>query len=199
LLAAANAAGGRDNITVILLRLEEVGTPGPPGGDQDTVLSALPVIDSDPGAAVTQRPRPVIPQASPTDQSPAPEQRAQTNQIRPRLPATSPLPTGRRRRRRIGVSLTILVGLTVVAAGAYLALQSIYFIATNQRGLVTIYSGLPYTLPGKLNLYTQYYVSGVPASDVPASRRRTILNHEPRSETNAAKLVRGLELGQVSG
>jgi len=94
----------------------------------------------------------------------------------------------------------ILVGLLVLlGAGAYLASQSIYFIATNKRGLVTIYSGLPYTLPGKLNLYTQYYVSGVPASSVPPGRRHTLLDHSLRSETNASELVRSLELGQVSG
>jgi hypothetical protein len=30
----------------------------------------------------------------------------------------------------------------------YLALQSVYFIGTNSRGLVTLFRGLPYRLPG---------------------------------------------------
>ena len=39
LIAAANEAGGRDNITVVLLRLEEVGAPagGADGGDEPTL------------------------------------------------------------------------------------------------------------------------------------------------------------------
>ena len=47
---------------------------------------------------------------------------------------------------------------------AYVASQSVYFVATNSRGLVTLYQGLPYQLPGGLELYSSYYVSGVGAS-----------------------------------
>jgi protein phosphatase len=96
--------------------------------------------------------------------------------------------------RRIGFPLAVLTVILLLAAGGYLASQSVYFIATNSRGLVTIYSGFPLTLPGKLNLYSQYYVSGVPASSIPGSRRRTLLDHSLRSESNASSLVHGLEL-----
>jgi protein phosphatase len=93
----------------------------------------------------------------------------------------------------------VLLGvLAVVLSGAYLACQSIYFIATNSRGLVTIYNGLPFSLPGEIHLYSQYYVSGVPASSIPPSRRHTLLDHSWRSESNASELVHSLELGQLS-
>jgi hypothetical protein len=84
--------------------------------------------------------------------------------------------------------------ILLLAAGAYLASQSVYFIATNNRGLVTIYSGFPLTLPGKLDLYSEYYVSGVAASAIPDPRRRTLLDQSLLSESKAAEIVHGLEL-----
>jgi PPM family protein phosphatase len=198
LLAAANAAGGRDNITVILFRLEDVHAEHE---GQSTVISA---VRSDAEADTG-----VLLQAHDIDAEPYQRERSvaetsaghqQPSSVarQPRLPG-SERPRQIRHRRRLGFSLTVLVAFALLAAGAYLASQSIYFIATNKRGLVTIYSGLPYTLPGKLDLYTQYYVSGVPASSIPAGRRHTLLSHSLRSETNASELVRSLELGQVSG
>ena len=83
------------------------------------------------------------------------------------------------------------------AAGAYIALQSVYFIGTNDRGLVTMFRGVPYKLPGDLALYSSDYVSGVGASTLTVQRRRTLLDHSLRSEANAATLVRSLELGQL--
>ena len=85
----------------------------------------------------------------------------------------------------------------MLGAGAYLALQQVYFIGTNGRGLVTIFEGLPYRLPGNVTLYSSEYVSGVSASTLSAERRRTLLDHSLRSESNAAALVRSLELGQL--
>jgi PPM family protein phosphatase len=178
LLRAANEAGGRDNITVVLFRLQEVGDVAESGLTADHTLTNFDGQDTElaAGAASEQG---VVRRA-------------------PRRPPTQ-RPLARRTvwRRRLRVPLALLIVLGVLAAGAYLAIQSVYFIATNQRGLVTIYSGLPYTLPGKLNLYSQHYVSGVPASTVPPTRRRSLLNHSLRSESNAAQLVRSLEQGQL--
>jgi protein phosphatase len=195
LLAAANAAGGRDNITAILFRLEDVHAeherPDTIASGEETDTSVfLQASDGQPQPSPQERPAGEIP----VNQGPS-----QTSHLRPRRAAGRDPQKVRRRRWRVRVPLTILVGLVIVGAGAYLASQSIYFIATNKRGLVTIYSGFPYALPGKINLYTQYYVSGVPASSVPPGRRHTLLSHELRSETKASELVRSLELGQVSG
>jgi protein phosphatase len=87
--------------------------------------------------------------------------------------------------------------LALIAAGAYVALQSVYFIGTDERGLVTVFRGVPYTLPGNIALYSSDYVSGVGVATLTPQRRRTLLDHSLRSEANAASLVRGLELGQV--
>jgi hypothetical protein len=63
---------------------------------------------------------------------------------------------------------------------------------------VTIYRGFPYDLPAGIHLYETYYVSGVPASVVPAGRRSSLLNHHLRSQNDASSLVRTLELGQLA-
>jgi PPM family protein phosphatase len=193
LLAAANAAGGRDNITVILVRLEDV---------QPTVIRRAAPMHAEAGTGVLLQAPGLDAESHEHGRSPAeasdPHAADTVIPRQPRRPGEE-RPQRVRRRRRVGFPLAVLVLLVLLGAGAYLASQSIYFIATNKRGLVTIYSGLPYTLPGKLNLYTQYYVSGVPASSVPSARRHTLLDHSLRSETNASELVRSLELGQVSG
>ena len=116
----------------------------------------------------------------------------------PRRPA--PTPTSRRRRirlRRAGAVLAALVVLGVIGGGAYVALQQVYFIGTNGRGLVTMFRGVPFTLPGGVALYTSDYVSGVSGSTLTADQRRTLLDHSLRSEGNAGSLVHSLELGQL--
>ncbi len=105
------------------------------------------------------------------------------------------------RRRRLRRALPALATLTVVGlllAGAYLAAQSVYFIGTDSRGLVTLFQGFPYELPGGIKLYSSYYVSGVSAATLTPARRRTLLDHALRSEANAGSLMRSLELEELS-
>jgi protein phosphatase len=175
LIAAANEAGGRDNITVVLVRVEEVGagspraTDGAPPDEHATMLG-VPAV-----------PPPVAAR-------------------RPRRPDTAPgrsAAARRRRRRRVGAAVVALVVLALIGSGAYLAQQSVYFIGTNNRGLVTLYQGVPFVLPGDLALYKSRYVSGVSASTLTPQRRQTLLDHSLRSESSAAGLVRSLELGQL--
>jgi protein phosphatase len=91
----------------------------------------------------------------------------------------------------------VLVVLGLIGAGCYVALQSVYFIGTNDRGLVTLYRGVPFRLPGDLALYSSRYVSGVSASTLSAQRRETLLDHSLRSQSSAGNLLRSLELGQL--
>src|SRR4029077_7129105 len=118
---------------------------------------------------------------------------------RPRSPSSSGAEKPRRggRLRRVGALAAVLVVLVVIGSGVYLALQSVYFIGTNSRGLVTVYRGVPYRLPGGIALYSSDYVSGVSASTLTPQRRRTLLDHSLRSEGKAASLIRSLELGQL--
>jgi PPM family protein phosphatase len=177
LIAAANEAGGRDNITVVLLRLEEVriGEPAPEQ-QQDTAVGMPAVIAAPP----RPKRRPRHPRPAPGQPGPAPSAR------RPR-----------RRARRAGILAFLLAVLVLLGSAGYLAFQSICFIGTNDRGLVTLYQGLPYRLPGNVDLYTSEYVSGVSASTLSPQRRKTLLNHSLRSEENAGDLIHSLELGQL--
>jgi PPM family protein phosphatase len=175
LIAAANDAGGRDNITVVLIRLEDVQAGQLSAAQEQPTMTDLPAI------------------VPPSIQSAPP--RART----PRAASSTQPPVGRSRKRlrRAGASLAVLAVLAVIGCAAYLALQSVYFIGTNDRGLVTLYQGVPYRLPGNLSLYSSQYVSGVSASTLTPQRRKTLLDHSLRSEANAASLIRSLELGQL--
>jgi protein phosphatase len=87
----------------------------------------------------------------------------------------------------------LLAGAIVAAtAGA----RSVYFVGQDERGLVTLYRGLPYDLPGGLKLYETEYVSSVQARSLRPFERRRLLDHELRSRGDAADLIRGLERGR---
>ena len=72
LIAAANRAGGRDNITVVLLRLEEVGRDAPAASDHDqpTEVHDLPTQDGG-GAPTAVEARPAVAQATAPAEAPA--------------------------------------------------------------------------------------------------------------------------------
>jgi protein phosphatase len=178
LIAAANEAGGRDNITVVLLRLEDAAAgsghrAAASDGDDQATMTGVPAVQ----APVTPR-RPRRPGAAITRDG-------------------APSARRRKRLRRAGALTAVLAVLGLLGAGCYVALQSVYFIGTNDRGLVTLYRGVPFRLPGDLALYTGRYVSGVSASTLSPERRRTLLDHSLRSRSSAANLIRSLELGQL--
>jgi PPM family protein phosphatase len=176
LIAAANEAGGRDNITVLLLRLEDVQVGQAPSvGDYATIVGMQAVAPPPPSSLPSQR---RTPRAGPVRD--------------PRSDGRS-----RRRLRHLGL-LAVLLGLLVVlGSAAYLAVQSVYFIGTDNRGLVTMFEGLPYKLPGNIELYSSQYVSGVSASTLSQEKRHKLLDQSLRSEGDAASVIRSLELEQL--
>jgi serine/threonine protein phosphatase PrpC len=247
LIADANAAGGRDNITVVMFRLEELGTDAET--DQPTMVGAPAPTSSDAAAAAaptkagTPAPAKAGTQAPAKAGTPAPA-KARTSApaeagassstetssastsgptasgvVQPPDTGTEPEPSqaskvplartqGRpvaapeKRRRRwakpVAALLATLIVLGLIAAGGYLASRQLYFIGTNSQGIVTVYRGFPYDLPAGIRLYETYYVSGVPASAVPADRRSSLLNHHLRSQSDATSLINALELGKLS-
>jgi serine/threonine protein phosphatase PrpC len=196
LIAAANRAGGRDNITVLLIRIEEVEVGYAAYAREDATMVGVPAVAPPP-------PPPVALGAhdGPAVIAPALVHQAPAFQRSPREPLKPAGVAGRARRRprirHAGAIGFVLVVLAILGSGAYLALQSVYFIGTNSRGLVTLYEGLPYRLPGNLTLYSSQYVSGVSASTLSPGKRRTLLNHSLRSEGDAGSLIHSLELEQV--
>ncbi len=207
LIAEANEAGGRDNITVVLFRLEELGDDD--RSDQETMV----------GIAVPQRSASVVDHDTDGGQAAETEARghtavavAQPPSVRPALERSPPPsarqlepippPAERRPERRFGKTLAALVAIVIVLAliggGGYLATRQLYFIGTNAQGVVTIYRGLPYNLPFGVPLYETYYVSGVPASTISSVRRSKLLNNNLRSQSDATSLVMDLEQGRIS-
>jgi serine/threonine protein phosphatase PrpC len=173
LIDAANDAGGRDNITVVLFRLEEVGATGP--ATQATAEHRSP--PREPAAPAT----------------------APVARIEPR-PPPPPAP-GRRGRRRPRVPVGPLLVLFLVACvvlGAYYASQTVYFVGASDDGFVSVYRGLPYDLPAGLHLYTVNYESGVPVDELTAAQKQTITAHKLRAKDDAQDLVRQLETGELA-
>jgi PPM family protein phosphatase len=202
LIRQANEAGGRDNITVVLFRVEEVDSDGTAvdatmvgataprsvgthAAPMDSSASAMREPRSTGGtSAVALAPRPA---SAPLARTQGPRQRAETRRRTPRYA------------KPIAALIATAIVLFLIGGGGYLATRQLYFIGTYSHGIVTIYRGLPYNLPAGIHLYETFYVSGVPASLVPADRRTALFDNRLRSQSDAANVVRALELGQLSG
>jgi PPM family protein phosphatase len=188
LIREANEAGGRDNITVVLFRLEEVGAEG--HADEPTMVG-LQAVSPPPDSEVSRSAAPTV---APSKPATAPAPVARTREPPPDAPARRP----RRHTKLVAGLIATVIVLFLIGGGGWLATRQLYFVGTNPQGVVTIYRGLPYDLPAGIRLYETFYVSGVPASLVPADRRGALLDHHLRSQSDASTLVRDLELGQLS-
>ncbi len=204
LVKAANAGGGKDNITVVLFKLAEERAAGGQDEESDTISGTekLPAQSGptvDPGGdtmvisrseAGEGRPEGITGQSTATVARPRIEPRPPTSDLGP------PTPPEAARRRRARWPLAAAVVLIVVIAalgGLYAVSRQLYFIGTDNAGLVTLYRGVPYDLPLGIKLYTQQYESTVPASSLPARQRGAVLDHRLRSRGDAVNLVRSLE------
>jgi protein phosphatase len=96
----------------------------------------------------------------------------------------------------VAALLSIAIVLFLFGGGGYLATRELFFVGTNSDGIVTLYRGLPYDFI--VPFYETSYTSGLPASEVPAARRRTLLNHDLRSQNAAIALIRNAELGRLA-
>jgi hypothetical protein len=184
---AANQSGGKDNITVVMFRLgDEDGdgetSPLPPPREDETIA----------GQVTTAEVQEALEEQPPDATIVAP----------PRSSPLTPAPPRRRRGARIKTAAKTLLVLAVVAGigtGLYALSRQVYFLGTNDAGLVTLYRGIPYELPFGINLYQTKYTSGVPAGAIPSTRRKRVLDHEWRGRQDAEDLLRTLERGQLSG
>jgi serine/threonine protein phosphatase PrpC len=207
LINAANDAGGKDNITVILFRLEDVDGAEAPGDSGETTQYETWEGDSVPGPrqGVTR------PEATVSDETEAEYRRTGTmalSAVKPRAEPideppqrTVPLPDQprKRRRRRIpGALIAVVIVLFIVVAGFWTASRAVYFVGVDDAtGIVTIYRGVPYELPFGIDLYSRDYTSGVRIEQVPAARRQTFTEHKLRSRDDAKNLVIELERGRL--
>jgi protein phosphatase len=205
LIDAANSAGGRDNITVILFRLGEEGDPEVARDATEDTMVRPPDPSGDDGP---EQERPDKPQTGfmpsirgmqSTLEHDA-VQEAPPRRLTPRRPGEGrPARAGPRRRSRRWIAPIAIAGvLAVVVVGLWIASRAVYFVGTDSQGFVTIYRGVPYDLPAGIHLYERFYTSGVPAEIVPPGRRKKLLDHTWRSQRDAVSLVDQLELGRLT-
>jgi PPM family protein phosphatase len=238
LVAEANENGGRDNITVVLFRVDDgdgdsedpdtlSGQATRVGGvEAETVRAAVRDADEAEARQAT-RATPVPQTTEPGDvpepatmalgpeqarearalDGPAAEPRADATAVhtvrepeRERPPRVPRAPEGRPRRRWLRpllAGLGVLIVVTAICAGLYTGSRQFYFVGTNDRGVVTMYRGLPYDLPFGVDLYEEEYVTAVPADSLqPARRRERIVDQQLRSRGDAADLIRTVEEGR---
>lgn len=203
LVDEANAHGGRDNITVVIFRLEdlpegETALPPPvePPADQVTMLGAAAPNTADVNAALRSRERDASAAAQAT---PAAAQASARHQPRrPRRRGGAPEASRPRRRiRGLRPLLGVLAVVVVIGVAGWMVSRAVFFVGADQAGFVTVYRGLPYEGPFGAKLYESYYISGVPAADLPVARRSKLLDHQLRGHSDASDLVRKIELDQL--
>jgi protein phosphatase len=174
LIAAANHAGGRDNITVILFRLEEVEAgAGTEESTQETTVTSA--VEAPP----------------PTDEPSTPPPRTMPP------PSRATAPPAAKRRRFVKPLIVVLVLLALFGTAGFVAMRGVFFVGLDANRTVTIYRGLPYVAPFGIKLYTRNYTSGVRIDQVPADRQGTFTNHKLRSLDDATDLVKQLETGSI--
>ena len=214
LVLAALAAGGRDNVTVVLFRVESIGAAAqPPGDPHETAeqdAADIPTEQSSVLDAPTEQSAVVEAPTQPTPLAGRPEAASASRggravkrtprparRLAPRMPRRGDRP--RRRRRRITLAAVLVTVVAILAIAVLLAAQSIYFVNTDANGQVTVFNGLPYTLPLGIRLYTPYFVSGVTVDELSPVERSRLFNNQLRSQASATALVGQLELGKIAG
>jgi protein phosphatase len=160
LVRAANEAGGRDNITVVLFKL----------GDGDAGESDQPTMIAPPSS----------------DARPA-----------PRRPEPARAAPRRRSARRWVAAAVVVVAVVAIGVGFWAGSRQFYFVGTDDRGLVTLYRGLPYELPFGLELWEEEYSTAVPGRSLPETRRDNVLDHSLRSKGDAVDLIKQVERGEL--
>jgi len=189
LVDEANRAGGRDNITVVLFRLEDAAASASP--DPGKTQVGMPALRSeDVRRALEQAPQ----------QSARPQGLARAA-AEPRTPLPPRAAGGTRRRRRLrrpGLGTALVLALIVtMLAGAYLASQAVYFVGPGREGFVTLYRGVPVELPAGIDLYQEVFVSGVSDAQLTPRQREVVREQSLRSRSDADDWLGQLERGAV--
>jgi serine/threonine protein phosphatase PrpC len=178
LVAEANDAGGRDNITVVAFRVDDAEAAA---RDEDQLTLVGPAAEeagltgAGVGAAVEE------------------DRRTRTREREVAQPAARP-PRERRWPRRVATvlaTIAVTVGLAVVAVWG---VRQIYFLGTDSGGRLTLYRGLPYDLPLGIDLYSEVYSAPVQVNSLPATRRESATDHTLRTHDDAVDLLDDLQV-----
>ncbi len=163
LIEAANAKGGRDNITAVAFRVAEAGS------------------EPEEGATLISR---TAEQAGMTSE--------RMRRAGDRLRGQGPVPLPHRRRRGIKIAAVVAL-VAFVAFGAWRLTQQVHFLGTDEDGRVALYRGLPYDLPFGIELYSEQLSIGVQASTLSPQRQEVVTEHKLRSEDDATDIIEDIE------
>jgi PPM family protein phosphatase len=176
LVAEANEAGGRDNITVVAFRLAEAEVTAK--RDEDLTLVGPAAEEAGLTAAGVE--------AATTQERAAARERG-----RPRPAA--PVRRERRWPRRAVVALVTVAVAVGLAAVAVWGVRQVYFLGADPNGRLALYRGLPYDLPLGIHLYSEVYAAPVQVSSLPPNRRDSAINHTLRFHGDAVSLLDDLQ------
>lgn len=168
LIDAANRAGGRDNITVVMFR---VGDPSEVSRD---------------GAGTGSTEHPTVIGAT------ARAEGLDSARIRAASGRDGRQPRRSRRRRLLGLTVKTLAVLALIGAltyGALLGARQIWFLGTDDGGRVALYQGLPYELPFGIELYSKRYSIPIQTSSLSEHRQEVVNEHDLRSHEDASSLI----------
>jgi protein phosphatase len=167
LVAEANEAGGRDNITVVAFRLEGVEAPAEAPEERTLVGPAAEEAGLTAAGVAAERER-----------------------AEPRAAPSAP----RRRRLKAPLKVLAIAAATVaLAAVAVWGVRQIYFLGTDSAGRLALYRGLPYVLPFDIELYSEVYAAPVQVDSIPARRRGGATDHTLRFHDDAVSLLQDLQ------
>jgi len=175
LVDEANRAGGRDNITVVLFRLEG-GDDAEAAGSSAREGATLIGGDAEAAGLTATEVR----------------KRAAAEAARKRREEVDARP----RRRGLRTALKVLVPLLLIAAllfGAWYGNRQIWFLGTDDAGRVALYRGAPYELPFGIDLYSERYSSPIQTGSLPARRQDAVTGHDLRSRGDAVSLLEEIE------
>jgi len=176
LIEAANAAGGPDNITVVLLQVGPADqtpatTAASDGNAQDTTHLAV----HDDAAAGQRGQQPINTRSISTVPAHTDEDWVhQFNRYGEPQGATGNGEVGRRRSlRAIAVLLAVAVLLGLMAAGGYALLSQAYFVG-NQDGKIVIFHGIPQSVVG-IDLHWPADTTGLSVDALPEHLQQRLI------------------------
>lgn len=181
LIQAANDAGGPDNITVVLLRVEDDGETPPAAGAVATEQLSDPADDDTAaagaagaaGAAAGAPPRSIQIRTRPEPERSHDWARDMSRYGDRQGVDSGTGPDRRGRGRRVVAMLTgVAVILAILLGGGYLLLSRAYFVG-EAEGTVRIFNGVPETIAG-VELFREVSDSGVPVAALPQHQQERV-------------------------
>jgi protein phosphatase len=183
LVDEANRAGGRDNITVVAFRLEDVAAPvrtpaedAPAPASEGATLIGSSAEEA--GLTATEVRRRAAAEAA--------QKRRDELESKPK----------RRRLRTAAKVLAVVVVLGALAFGAWYGNRQVWFLGTDDAGRVALYRGLPYELPFGIKLYDEHYASPIQTGALAGKRRDAVTGHDLRSRRDAVSLLEEIQRSQ---